>query len=88
LQLLAQVARQYLAKSLQDGALVVAEWLAPPSPQHSPELRFDGKAQTVVHALDTPVGEWQQVAAFAVRVVQDDVQDGDSAQGSPSRSAP
>ena len=60
--------------------LAVREPRAPPSPEHGPQLRLEGKGDAVVDALDDPVGPDQEVARLAVGVVHEGVEEGDPAQ--------
>src|ERR1035437_6709227 len=80
-QLVAEGAGQTFPQSLEDCPLVVIESLTAPPPQNSSEFWLNGEAEAIVATLDSPVGEWQQVPALPIGVVENRVQDGHPPQG-------
>ena len=79
-QLLAESAGQVAAQLRQHGPFLGRERLAAPPPQHRPQLRLDGEAESVVYAVYPSIGEGEQVAGLAVGVVEDRVEDRDTPQ--------
>ena len=77
---LTEVAVEVRAHPLHAGDLGGVQRLAPPAPQDRAQLVLDVEADAVVDAVAVAVRHRQHVAALAVGVVDDDVEDGHPAQ--------
>ena len=77
--MLAQPGAQLSAEALGEGGqrlqAVVVDGCSGPPPQHGPELVLDVQRDAVVNAVDAAVHPGQDVAALAVGVVDDSVED-------------